>query len=116
MAQGGWHILREEGALTLARHLPARFDLSVRAGFPAARKRRLAQQIRQDLWRELQQIRGFSPVIRVEAEGAGLVVTAGGRAARPFPKARAETRIAALLASPAHRARWLAHAQERQPA
>ncbi|MBK1634653.1 hypothetical protein [Rhodovulum adriaticum] len=111
MARRGWHILREPGALTLARHLPVRLDLCARAGFPAARKGRLAQQIRQDMWRALQDLRGFSPVVRVEEAKTGLTVTAGGRAAQPFPRARAEARIAALLASPAHRARWLAHAR-----
>lgn len=116
MLRKRWHILREDGALTLARHLPARFDLLARATFPPARKGRLAQQIRQDLWREMRDLRGFSPVVRVEEEGAGLRVTAGGRAARPFPRAQAEARIAALLGCPAHRARWLAHAGERPAA
>lgn len=111
MARPEWHILREEGALTVARHLPVRFDFAARAGFPPARKGRLAQQIRQDMWRLLQDLRGFSPVVRVAEAGAGLSVTAGGRALRPFPKQACEARVAALLASPAHRARWLAHAR-----
>lgn len=113
MARERWHILREEGALTLARHLPPRFDLAAEADFPPARKGRLAQQIRQDLWRCLRQLRGFCPVVRVEEDGAHLKVRAGGAVlARSFPKAEAEARIAALLADPAHRARWLAHARQ----
>jgi len=110
--RGGWHILREAHALTVARRLPVRFDLSAQAAFPPARKGRLAHQIRQDLWRELQALRGFSPVVRVEDVEGGLAVTAGGRAAAPFPKAQAEARIAALLTCPLHRARWLVHARQ----
>lgn len=111
MARGGWHILREEGALTLARQLPVRFDLSVVAAFPLAQKGRLARQIRQDMWRSLQNIRGFSPVVRVEEDSAHLLVRAGGAIhARTFPKHRAEARLAELLGCPSHRARWLANA------
>ena len=113
MARERWHILQEEGALTLARRLPPRFDLAVEAAFPPARKGRLAHQIRQDLWRCLQHLRGFCPVVRVEEDGAHLKVRAGGAVlARSFPKHQAEARIAALLADPAHRARWLAHAKQ----
>ena len=112
MARAGWHILREEGALTLARRLPARFDVAAEAAFPPARKGRLAQQIRQDLWRCLQHLRGFCPVVRVEEDGAHLRVRAGGAVhARTYPKAQAEARIAALLADPGRRARWLAHSR-----
>lgn len=111
MARPDWHILREAGALTLARHLPPRFDFAAEASFPPARKGRLARQIRQDMWRALQSLRGFSPVVRVEAVADGLHVRAGGRAVDPFPKAASEAMVAALLTSETHRARWLAHAK-----
>ncbi|ANB35008.1 hypothetical protein [Rhodovulum sulfidophilum] len=110
MKRGGWHMLREKGALTMARQLPVRFDLCASAAFPPASKGRLALQIRQDLWRMLQDLRGFSPVVTVEEEGQGLRVRAGGRAAAPFPRSDCERKIAALLTSPSHRARWLAQA------
>lgn len=107
-----WHILREEGALTLARRVPARFDVMAEATLPLARKGRLAQQIRQDVWRTLQGVRGFSPVVRVEEDGPQLKIRAGGAIeARTFPKDRIEAQIADLLNSPAHRARWLKHAR-----
>lgn len=116
MGRAGWHILREKGALTLARQLPPRFDVAAEANFPPARKGRLAHQIRQDLWRCLQHLRGFSPVVRVEEDGMRLKVRAGGAVhARTFPKAQVEARIAALLSDPAHRARWLAHAKQGDP-
>ena len=53
MSRNRWHILRERDRYTLARHVPARFDVEATAHFPPARMDRLAQQIRQDLWREL---------------------------------------------------------------
>lgn len=116
MARDHWHILRQDGALTLARRLPVRFDLSAETVLPPARKGRLAQQIRQDLWRVLRHLRGFSPVVRIEEDGSHLKVRAGGSvAARTFPKQQAEAQIAALLDSPAHRARWLAHARPEAP-
>jgi hypothetical protein len=114
MTRRGWHISREAGALVLARDLPVRFDVRASAAFPPARKGRLANQIRQDMWRALRDLRGFSPVVVVEETAEGLAVTAGGRAASPFPKARIEACIAALLASAAHRRRWLAHAAPKE--
>lgn len=112
MARDSWHILREDGALTVARALPVRFDVCAEASFPPVRKGRLAQQIRQDMWRMLQRTRGFAPAVRVEEDEARLLVRAGGAIhARTFPKSSIEARIAALLTSPAHRARWLRHAR-----
>ncbi|WP_095590362.1 hypothetical protein [Actibacterium ureilyticum] len=111
MAKTLWHTLRDDTSLTVARRVPPRFDLAVSAVFPAARKGRLAHQIRQDLWRMLRHLRGFSPVVRVMEDGPYLTVTAGGQVdTRPFAKAQAEAQIADLLARPGHRARWLAHA------
>ncbi|MBL4811225.1 MAG: hypothetical protein JKX69_02440 [Rhodobacteraceae bacterium] len=111
--QGGWFVLRGDGALTLARQLPPRFDVAAQTCFAlppgaAVSRQRLAQQIRQDLWRALRGLRGFSPVVRVVRAGDLLKVMAGGRvAARKFPKAETERQIAALLAAPKQRARWL---------
>ncbi|MBK5935163.1 hypothetical protein C8N32_10163 [Rhodovulum imhoffii] len=102
-----WHILREEGALTMARRLPVRFDLAVETTFPQAGKRRLAAQIRQDMWRALKGMRGFSPAVRVEDCKSGLRVVAGGQVSAPFPRALAEARVSALLADPVQRLRWL---------
>lgn len=110
----GWHILRDGDALTLARHLPVRWDVSASAPFPRLHKRRLAEQVRQDMWRMLQDLRGFSPVVQVAGSGEDLTVTAGGAVlARVFPKTRVEARLVELLTDPARRARWANHARER---
>jgi len=107
-----WHMLRDAGVLTLTRRVPPRFDVVAETTLPAARKGALAHQIRQDIWRALQHLRGFSPVVRIEDDGAGLRVRAGGRVdARSFARAAADARIAEVLENPANRARWLAHAR-----
>ncbi len=115
MGRRGWHILRVDGAVTVARRLPVRFDLGASTTFPPARALRLAHQVRQDLWRALRDLRGFSPAVTVAPDGQGLRVTAGGAVAGPAPRRQAEARIAALLADPATRARWLAHARKDIP-
>lgn len=101
-----FHILRDAGTLTIARHLPPRFDVAARGHLPGGRAERLAHQIRQDLWRLCQKVRGFSPVVWLEADGAGWHVTAGGRVMGRVPQGLAG-RIGELLEDPARRARWI---------
>ncbi len=103
----GWHILRDGAALTLARRVPVRFDLAVRTHLAADRRLRAAQQVRQDVWRALKSLRGFSPVVRVERVEHGLAVTAGGQVDGPFARDSAEARIADVLEDPVNRARWV---------
>jgi len=104
-----WHITRTDDALTLSRRLPARFDLAVETTLPGGDPVRLAHQIRQDMWRALQSLRGFAPAVEISAAGEGLRVRAGGQVAGQVP-GNAAGRIAEVLDSPANRARWLRHA------
>jgi len=111
----GWHLMREGAVLVLARRLPARFDLLARTVLPlagrAVGRARLAHQLRQDVWRCLRDLRGFWPVVRIERSEDALHVTVGGALdGTRAPVERAEARLAALLADPRHRARWLRHA------
>lgn len=105
-----WHILRDPDGLTLARALPPRFDVRAETVLPMAEPLRLAHQIRQDIWRALQRVRGFSPVVRVEPQAAGVKVTAGGRVAGAVPP-DAGARIADVLEHPGHRDRWVRFAR-----
>ena len=114
MARNDWHILRDDTCLTLARHLPVRFDVCAETVLPDGARLRLARQVRQDLWRQLQGQRGFSPVVEVTREGAGCRVRAGGRIEGRYAKVRLEDEIAALLADPGKRARWSAYAAHRE--
>ncbi|MGH1356839.1 MAG: hypothetical protein ACRBBS_17440 [Thalassovita sp.] len=113
MSRSTWHIQQEEGALTLARTLPVRFDLSAQVVLPRCGKRRLATQIRQDMWRLLQNLRGFSPVVRVEDDGEMLRVTAGGQVAqKTFPKVKLEEMLRELLTDRKNAVRWVTYARK----
>ena len=106
MPRDRWHEIEEEGALTLTRRMPVRFDLAVEGWLPEAPRRRVAHRLRQDMWRELQDLRGFAPAVKVWRVAGGLRVCAGGAVAARFARAAAEARIAALFEDPARVARW----------
>ncbi|WP_037254777.1 hypothetical protein [Roseobacter sp. SK209-2-6] len=110
MTRTPWHITRTERTLTLSRQLPARFDVAAETTLPLARAGRVAHQVRQDLWRALQRVRGFSPVVEVCKTPSGLHVRAGGRLMGPVAPGLKE-QIAAVLEDPEKRARWLRHAR-----
>lgn len=95
--------------MTLARQLPARFDVSVQAKFPIVGRTRLAHQIRQDMWRALRNLRGFSPVVQIEQGEDCLNVIAGGRLPKPVAS-NVRERLEALLNDRSLRARWIKHA------
>lgn len=107
MRRNRWHVLEEDGALIVARRVPVRFDLAVETSLPRGGKRRVAHQVRQDIWRALRHLRGFAPAVRVAEGACGLRVTAGGQVDGAWPRAQAEARIAAVLENPANRARWI---------
>ena len=107
MTRHRWHILRDGQDYTLARHLPPRFDVQAQAEMPMSDPGRLARQIRQDMWRLLKDLRGFSPVVHISPRRGGIVVTAGGRMAQRQGRARVSHQIATLLNDPGLRARWL---------
>ncbi|PRY25056.1 hypothetical protein CLV78_102233 [Aliiruegeria haliotis] len=106
MSRDRWHIRRDGPVLTLARRLPARFDVAVATELPPGGRQRVASQIRQDLWRALQHQRGFSPVVEVTTIAGGLRVRAGGRVDGAFSRCALEGRIRAVLEDPARRDRW----------
>lgn len=108
-----WHILREAGGLTLARHLPPRFDFAVTTTLGPGDALRLAHQIRQDLWRALQAVRGFSPVVRLAPVAQGWAVIAGGRVAQPLPAQLVQV-AQNTLENPSNRARWARHSMRRR--
>lgn len=101
-----------EGArLTLARRTPARWDVAVQTvltGCADSNRAAIAHQIRQDLWRALARVRGFSPIVEVTRSGDDMHVRAGGRLDVPAPDLTAQ--IARVLEHPAARARWCARA------
>ncbi|WP_294613967.1 hypothetical protein [uncultured Roseovarius sp.] len=106
MGRDRWHEVEEAGALVVARRWPVRFDLAVVTVLPRGGRRFLAHQVRQDMWRALQGLRGFVPAVRVTRTAGGLEVVAGGEVRGRFDRAHAEARIAAVLDDEANRARW----------
>lgn len=113
MTRNSWHIDQDAERLTLARRLPARFDFAVEARFPFVGRLQLAQQIRQDLWRALQSLRGFSPVVEVSRDADGLNVRAGGQVDAKFSRSYAERRAYDVLTNAANHKRWVRHANRR---
>lgn len=101
-----WHITHDGPTLTLSRTPTPRFDVEASARFPDANRRRLASQIRQDMWRRLQRLRGFRPVVEITRDAHGLAVRAGGAIDGRVPPA-ARAALHDLLSDPGLRARWL---------
>ena len=102
-----WHILREGATTTLTRRLPVRLDLRVQTTLPHVRPVPLAHMIRQDVWRMLRDVRGFSPVVVVDRRATDMLISTGGRIDGGRPAAAHITRLNALLADTRTRARWL---------
>ena len=107
--RGRWHILHENGDWVLARHLPVRFDLMARGAIAWCHPVRLMHQIRQDVWRALQGLRGFSPVVRLARIVEGWSIEAGGRVTGPVAPVW-EARLIGVLENGHHKARWQRHA------
>lgn len=114
MSRLRWHILREGHRLTVARRLPLRWDLAVQTTLPDAGRLRVAQQVRQDMWRALQDLRGFAPAVQVTRVDGMLQVKAGGQVAGAVAREKLEGEIAEVLNCPKRRARWLRHAQHKR--
>lgn len=111
----GWTTARTEGAVTVSRAGRARFDLSVETQLAgnALSLGRIAHQIRQDIWRACQNVRGFSPVIRVQAVGNSYHVIAGGQVDDRRGSPHVEQTIEVVLSRPANRNRWVTHARRK---
>jgi hypothetical protein len=113
--RGNWFEIYDGPCFTLARRLPARFDISREISMPLMSAPRLARQIRQDIWRKLQSIRGFLPVVEITDRGAHLHVRAGGELTCPAPFERSGERIFDVLSNRDNQRRWAAFAAARGP-
>ncbi|MEP3054680.1 hypothetical protein [Ascidiaceihabitans sp.] len=109
----GWYLLCEGERTVLCRRYPAQFDFDASTIFPNAHPVRLAHQIRQDMWRKLQNVRGFSPVVQITHMAEGLHVKAGGRVSGRVTRHMTE-QVGAVLDDPKNRARWLRCAKGNQ--
>lgn len=110
MSKASWHITRDGDTLTLSRRAAARFDVAASTVLPDGARTAVAHQVRQDMWRALQGVRGFAPAVAVRREAGALYVTAGGQIDGRFAKGHVEATIQQVLDDPARRARWVRHA------
>ena len=114
--RGNWFEIYDGPCFTLARRLPARFDINREISMPLMSAPRLARQIRQDIWRKLQSIRGFLPVVEITHRGAYLYIRgAGGELTCPAPFERCGERIFDVLSNRDNRRRWAAYASAPHP-
>lgn len=100
--------MRQGAAVTVARRLPVRWDVACRTALPRAGRLRVAQQIRQDLWRALRAQRGFAPCVEVVAAPEGLQVRAGGQVDGGHNARHIEAVISRVLTDAEARRRWVA--------
>ena len=106
-----WLIDKTDDYVLVTRRKPVRWDISAQTTFPRCHPLRLAHQIRQDVWRQLQRIKGFCPAVEIKI-GEVLEVRAGGRVLRHVPPG-ASDKVHALLTDSGIRNRWLAFARYR---
>ena len=112
-----WTLTHDGDAtlLTPARG-PVRWDVAVQRAVPSATttprfRRRMAAQIRQDIWRAAARVPGFVPMVQVAATHHGLNLTAGGcLRAKSGHRPTLEAAISAILDNRTTRDRWLRHA------
>ena len=122
----GWAVEQAEDATRLARRPGSTPGAAASAAWAEAEtpadapvyRVALAHQVRQDLWRALREVRGFSPVVEVRTgagpQGFAVEITAGAaEGAAPGAGAQVRAAAAALLASSPHRRRWHAWALRR---
>lgn len=104
----------DAGVLHARTGAPDRWDVSVARtwvlGAPISR-RRLARQVRQDIWRALQATRGFSPRVLVATQATEIHITGGGSIASSRAAPVLAERIADILDNPDNRRRWATHAR-----
>jgi hypothetical protein len=114
MDKNSWHIVKDDQSVTVTRRVPARFDVVSETELPLSDKLRVAQQVRQDLWRIMQRQRGFSPVVEVRECGDVLSIRAGGQCDGQIARQTLEYRISELLNDANKRARWVRFALRRK--
>ena len=103
------HLIRNGPTLTLACRMPIRWDMEARAHLGAGplSRTRVAPQIRQDIWRALQKLRGFAPLVEVTEVAGGYDLRAGGTVAARFPRAHTIAGILEVLRDRDRQARWV---------
>ena len=100
----------------MGKRFPIRFDLLAETIFPVCRSQILAMQIRQDMWRLLQNLRGFLPAVEVRASEFSMHVRAGGQLTCSIHVVSAQLKLQDMLENPVYRQRWINFATLRRGA
>ena len=108
MTKGVWHISRDDGSWTLSRLRSQRLDFSAQTWLPRVHPVRLMHQVRQDVWRRLQNVRGFAPMVQLTPNEDGWSVIAGGQVSVTSPTL--STSVEDVLTNECNRVRWIRHA------
>ncbi|MEM9046834.1 MAG: hypothetical protein AAGC81_19315 [Pseudomonadota bacterium] len=114
-----WALTESDDAVVLApRGIAPHWDLAVERSLPCptrCSRRHVARQIRQDLWRAMQVMRGFVPIVSVSWADQSAEIRAGGRFLCGAAPPNAFETIASVLDNEDNRRRWLAHATRQKP-
>ena len=106
----------DAGILHARAGLADRWDIAVSRDLPstsAISRSRYAAQVRQDIWRALQDIRGFVPRVLVQTGPESIQITGGGTQVTGRTTPGMAARIAHILDNPDNRRRWANHARAR---
>ena len=114
MSRTSWHVTYDGQAVTVSRRARPVFDVAGETMLPDACRVRIAHQVRQDLWRALQNVRGFAPAVQIERHDTGLHVTAGGQLACSAPVDQLRARIQHVLDDPQNRLRWVTYGRKKK--
>ena len=98
----------------LAKRFPLSFDLLAETNFPVCRPKILALQIRQDIWRLLQNLRGFLPAFEVRVSVFCMHVRAGGQLTCFVHIQSAQIKLQNMLDDPVYRKLWKDYANIRR--
>lgn len=109
----GWHVWDDGATYLVVRRHPVRWDFSAQTRLPDMGRRRLAHAVRQDMWRVLQRVRGFAPVVSVTRDAQGILLRAGGQVEGRMSGAIG-ARVAQMLDDPARHAAWAKAAAHRK--
>ena len=101
-----WFHKQLGDAYFIAKRFPLSFDLLAETNFPVCRPRILALQIRQDMRRLLQNLRGFLPAVEVRVSVFCMHVPAGGQSTCSVHVQSAQFKLQNMLDDPVYRKRW----------
>ena len=90
----------------IAKRFPLSFDLLAETNFPVCWPKTLAFQIRQDICRLMQNLRGFLPAVEVIGNVFCMHVRAGGQLTCSVHVQSAQINLQNMLDDPVYRKRW----------